>query len=59
MPFHRYISDTRKNETGSSHRMVEVRYTPKKEGGEAEAEKPLPKSIKELEKQRWKQQGGS
>jgi len=58
MPFHRYISNDQGTKTGSSHRLtVEVRYSPEEP---AKSEKqPLPKSIKELEEQRWKQKSGN
>ena len=57
MPFHRYISNDQGTKTGSSHRlMVEVRYSPEEPA--KDGKKTLPKSIKELEEQRWKQKGG-
>ena len=56
MPFHRYISNDQGVESGSSHRKtVEVRYSP--ETSAKDEKKNLPKSIRELEKQRWKQKG--
>ena len=59
MPFHRYISNDQGTKTGSSHRLtVEVRYSPE-EPAKKEEKRPLPKSIKELEAQRWKQTGGN
>jgi hypothetical protein len=58
MSFHRYISNDRGNKSGSSHRLrVEVRYSPEEVA--KDEQKPLPKTIKELEEQRWKQKDGS
>ena len=58
MPFHRYISNDQETKTGSSHRlMVEVRYSPEEPA--KDEKNPLPKTIKEMEAQRWKQKDKS